>query len=149
MTDERRAIDAIRHFWQRCEAAEESLRQQGDSTGRFYVGAVSAATAWFAVNSPDRFLAIILIVALGVIGSGHATWYQLRALRLHRRAMLLADRFAEMSGLEGRDRLYIEDEKGSIWRSGNPLTGALFSGLAVLAATSIYCIVLSLLPAGK
>jgi hypothetical protein len=49
------------------------------------------------------------------------------------------------TGCAGADRIYIDDEKGSIWRSGNPLTGALFSGLTVLAATFIYAIVLSVL----
>ncbi|MDQ6633890.1 MAG: hypothetical protein M3Z10_03950 [Gemmatimonadota bacterium] len=149
MTDERLDRDGIRHFWLRSEEASASLRAQGDSTARFYVGAVSAATAWFAVNASDRSLAITLIVALGVIGSGHATWYQMRALRFHRRAMFLASRFADLSGLTGADRLYIDDEKGSVWRSGHPLTGALFSGLAVLAATAVYSIVLGLAPAGK
>lgn len=149
MTEERLDRDGIRHFWLRSEEASASLRAQGDSTGRFYVGAVSAATAWFAVNSADRFLAITLIVALGVIGWGHSTWYQMRALRLHRRAMLLASRFADLSGLTGADRIYIDDEHGSVWRSGHPLTGALFSGLAVLAATFIYSIVLGLAQPGR
>lgn len=149
MTDERLDRDGIRHFWLRSEEASASLRAQGDSTGRFYVGAVSAATAWFAVNAPDRFLAITLIVALGVIGSGHATWYQMRALRFHRRAMLLASRFADLSGLTGADRLYVDDEAGSIWRAGHPLTGALFSGLTVLAATVVYSIVLGVAITGR
>jgi hypothetical protein len=146
MTEDTLNRDGIRQFWLRSEEASASLRAQGDSTGRFYVGAVSAATAWFAVRAPDLDLAVTLIVALGVIGAGHATWYQMRALRLHRRAMILAGRFADLSNLTGADRIYIDDEKGSIWRSGNPLTGALFSGLAVLAATFIYAIILSLLP---
>ena len=59
--------------------------------------------------------------------------------------MVLAGRFADLSNLTGADRIYIDDEKGSIWRSGNPLTGALFSGLTVLSATFIYAIVLSVL----
>lgn len=73
----------------------------------------------------------------------------MRALRLHKRAMLLAGRFADLSGLAGADRLYIDDEKGSVWRVGHPLTGALFSGLAVIAATFIYAIALSLAPGGR
>jgi len=145
MTEDNLNRDGIRHFWLRSEEASASLRAQGDSTGRFYVGAVSAATAWFAVSAPDRDLAVTLILALGVIGAGHATWYQMRALRFHRRAMVLAGRFADLSNLTGADRIYIDDEKGSIWRSGNPVTGALFSGLTVLAATFIYAIVLSVL----
>jgi hypothetical protein len=137
--------DGIRHFWQRSEDNSALLRAQGDSTARFYVGAISAATIWFAVNAPEKFVAITLIVALGVVGAGHATWYQMRALKFHRRAMILAGRFADLSGLSGADRLYIEGGGESLWSPGHPLTGALFSGLTVLAATAIYSIILGLM----
>jgi hypothetical protein len=135
--------EGIRHFWVRSEEGSAALRAQGDSTARFYVGAISAGAAWFVVNSRDSGLSIMLILVLAVVGAGHATWYQLRALRLHDRAIFFANRFADLSGLSGTDRLYVEGG-GSIWRTGHPITGAIFSGLTVLIVAVLYSIVLGL-----
>ncbi len=131
--------DVALQFWHWAE--EHACRQQtnGDNTVRYYVAAVTALAGWLATNPITPEAGAVLIFVLGLFGTGHVTYYHLRALRLHRRARELAHELAEKAQLPASLRLYrTQEEKFHLFHSGQAVTAAFFNGTIVLALSLAY-----------
>jgi len=132
-------------FWERTADESVAFHKRGDDAVKFYIGAGTALAAWLLTQGENPPAGAFAVLALGVFGAGHVSYYHNRGYKLMLRATRIAKEIAKLAEVPSTIEAWSDDDKlrvTSLLTPGHPVTQILFNALVTLAIHLIYALVL-------